>query len=80
MGHVQIQEYSTREKRGKGISRQFAVKNKLPRNCLDVLLDPTSKQGLFAFLSDKISHMNSLEDKELIVTFGAAAIHRGSDR
>ena len=58
---------STREKRGKGIRRKYESKNKLPRNWADFLRDPTNKQELFAFLSNKIAKVNCPEGKEIII-------------
>ena len=45
---------STREKRGKGIRRKVAGKNKIPKNWPDFLRDSINKQELFYFLSSKI--------------------------
>ena len=71
---------STREKRGKGVRRKVAGKNKLPGKWADFLRDPTNKQELFAFLSNKIATMDCPEDKEIIVTSGTTAILRGTHR
>ena len=71
---------STREKRGKGLRRKVAGKNKLPGKWADFLRDPTNKQELFAFLSNKIANMDCPEGKEIIVTSGVTAIHRGNTR
>ena len=71
---------STREKRGKGFRRKVAGKNKLPGNWAGFLPDPTNKQELFAFLSNRISTMDCPEHKEIIVTSGTTAVLRGSDR
>ena len=71
---------STKEKRGKGFRRKVAGKNKLPGNWAGFLRDPTNKQGLFAFLSNRISTMDCPEHKEIIVTSGTTAVLRGSDR
>ncbi len=48
---------STREKRGKGIRRKVAGKNKIPSNWPDFLRDSVNKQELFTFLSSKIELM-----------------------
>ena len=78
-----IKKIHERKKRGNGILRKVAGKNKLPANWADFLhvhvCDPTNKQKLFAFLSKKIANVNCPEDKEIIITSGAAAILRGTD-
>lgn len=71
---------STREKRGKGIRRKVAGKNKLPGKWADFLRDPTNKQELFAFLSSKIAVVNCPQNKEVVITSGTTTIHRGTDR
>ena len=40
---------SIRERRGTGIRRKAAGKNKIPGNWSDFLRDPTNKQELFSF-------------------------------
>ena len=45
---------STRERRGKGIRRKVAGKNKVPAKWMDFLRDESNKQELFAFISSKI--------------------------
>ncbi|KAG0729478.1 hypothetical protein GWK47_003462 [Chionoecetes opilio] len=45
---------STREKRGKGVRRKVGGPTKVPSNWPDFLRDPTNKEELFQFLSDKV--------------------------
>ena len=71
---------STREKRGKGTRRRVAGNNKLQGNWEDFLRDPTNKQELFAFLSNKIANMNFPEGKEVITTSGTTAVLLGTSR
>jgi len=71
---------STREKRGKGVRRKVAGKNKLPLKWADFLRDPNNKQELFAFLSEKLSTIECHKDKEIIVTNGTMTILQGTDR
>ena len=61
---------STREKRGKGIRRKVAGKNKVPTNWKGFLRDEKNKQELFEFLSTKIVAFDYAESKEVFVTKG----------
>jgi hypothetical protein len=76
---ISIKE-STREKRGKGIRRKVAGKNKLPGNWADFLRDSKNKQELFAFLSSKTASVDCPEGKEVIITCGVTVTLRGTDR
>ena len=71
---------SAREKRGKGIRRKVAGKNKLPGNWADFLRDSNNKKELFAFLSNKIASIDCPDGKEIIITCGATVILRGTER
>ena len=55
---------STREKRGHGVRRKVAGKNKLPGNWADFLRDTTNKRELFTFLSDRIASLECPEGNE----------------
>ena len=70
---------STREKRGKGMRRKVAGKNKFPSDWLDFLHDATNKQELFNFLSHKIELMMCRERKQVFTTSGTSVIARGTD-
>ena len=39
-----------------------------------------NKQELILFLSNKVATMNCLEEKEIVITSGTAAIFHGSER
>ena len=51
---------STREKRGRGIRRKVAGKNKVPGKWNDFLRDDNNKNELFDFLSGKLSFLSIL--------------------
>ena len=61
---------STRDKRGKGIRRKVAGRNKLPGNWPDFLRDPTNKQELFTFLSSKTASTECPAGKQIFITSG----------
>ncbi len=61
---------SIREKRGKGVQRKVASNNELPAKWAEFLRDPTNKEELFAFLSNRIAKVDCPENKEIIVTSG----------
>ena len=69
---------ATREKRGKGIRRKVAGKNKVPGNWQDFLQDECNKEELFEFLSHKIESFNYPEGKEVFVTSGVNVLNKGS--
>ena len=70
---------STREKRGKGIQRKVAGRNKLPRNWPDFLRDPMNKQELFAFLSSRIASSECPDGKKIIITSGITVVGTDAD-
>ena len=55
-------------------------KNKLSENWADVLHDPSNKQEMFTFLSNKIATVDYPEEEDIIITSGVTAIVRGTDR
>ncbi len=69
---------STREKRGKSIRRKVAGKTRVPGNWPDFLHDPTNKQELFQFLTDKIASSECPADKEIYIKSGTAVVNRGN--
>lgn len=71
---------STRVKRGKGVRRKVAGKNKLPRNWADFLRDSSNKQELFGFLTDKIAGVVCPENKEIAITSGPTVTVLGTDQ
>ena len=58
----------------------MAGKNKLPGKWADFLRDPTNKQELFEFLSNKVADMNCPTSKEIVITSGSIVVIRGSSR
>ena len=60
---------STREKRGKGVTRKVGATTKLPGNWLDFLRDDDNKTELFHFIADKISVFPFPPDKQVFVTY-----------
>ena len=69
---------STTEKRGKGVRRKVSGPTKVPGSWPDLLRDPTNKEELFQFLSDKVSSNNWPDGKEVFITPGTDVISRGS--
>ena len=69
---------STREKRGRGIRRKVAGRNKIPSNWPDFLRDSVNKQELFAFLSGRIELIECSEGKQIFATSGTTVISRGT--
>ena len=69
---------SAREKRGKGVRRKVAGKNKIPTNWADIFRDPANKQELFPFLSNKLANADCPHDKDIVVTIGVTSIVRGA--
>ena len=69
---------STREKRGKGMRRKVAGRNKFPSNWHDFLHDAANKQELFMFLSHSIELMVCREGKQIFMTNGTKVIARGT--
>jgi len=63
-----------------GSSEKVAGKNKLPLKWADFLFDPTNKQELFEFLSNKVVDFNCPVNKKIVTTSGSTAIIRGSGR
>lgn len=70
---------STREKRGKGVRRKVAGQTKVPSNWPDFLRDPTNKQELFQFLSDKIASSTFPDGTQVFATSGATVVSSGTD-
>eukprot|EP00745_Piridium_sociabile_P012394 TRINITY_DN190_c0_g1_i6.p1 TRINITY_DN190_c0_g1~~TRINITY_DN190_c0_g1_i6.p1 ORF type:complete len:743 (+),score=169.21 TRINITY_DN190_c0_g1_i6:247-2475(+) len=70
---------STREKRGKGVRRKVGGPTKVPSNWPDFLRDPTNKEELFQFLSDKVGSSDWPDGKGVFITSGTNVISRGSD-
>ena len=64
---------STREKRGKGIRREVAGRNKLPNNWADFLHDSGNKRQVFSFLSNKLVVLECIEGKQ-IFTSGTTSV------
>ncbi|KAG0715492.1 hypothetical protein GWK47_011813 [Chionoecetes opilio] len=71
---------STREKRGKGVWSKVGGPTKVPSNWPDFLRDPTNKEELFQFLSDKVGSNDWPDGKEVFIISGTDVISRGSDR
>ena len=61
---------STREKRGKGVARKVSGGTKLPWNWMQFLRDSVNKEGLFAFLTNKVAEHNWPENKVIYITSG----------
>ena len=61
---------STREKRGQGIRKKVAGRNKVPTNWMGFLRDEKKQQELFDFLSSKIAAFDYADNKEVFVTQG----------
>ena len=70
---------STREKRGKGIRRKVAGKNKLPGKWNDFLRDETNKTELFYFLAERVSAEEFPQNKEVYITCGTNVLSKGTD-
>ena len=70
---------STKEKRGKGIRRKVAGKNKLQGKRNDFLRDETNKTELFYFLSERVSAEEFPQDKEVYITCGINVLSKGTD-
>ena len=64
---------STREKRGKGIQREVAGRNKLSNNWADFLHDSGNKRQVFSFLSNKLEVLECIEGKQ-IFTSGTTSV------
>ena len=71
---------STREKRGRGIRRKVAGKNKVPGKWNDFLKDDNNKKELFDFLSGKLSSFEHPVEKEVYVTSGTEVLSKGTDQ
>ena len=48
----------------------MAAKNKIPGNWQEFLCNPTNKQDLFAFLSNRVANMDVPAGKEVFITSG----------
>ena len=70
---------STREKRGKGMRREVAGKNKFPRNWIDFLHNSVNKQQLFSFLSHKLESLECVEGKHIMTTTGTSVANVGTN-
>ena len=71
---------STRERRGKGIRRKVAGKNKVPAKWMDFLRDESNKQELFAFLSSKIIAYDEYpEGKKVYATSDKSVLPKETD-
>lgn len=70
---------STREKRGKGVRRKVAGQTKVPSNWSDFLRDPTNKQELFQFLSDKVASTDWPVGNQVFITSGVDVVGKGTD-
>ena len=68
---------STREKRGKGMQREVAGKNKIPKNWIDFLRNSVNKQQLLLFLSHKLESVGCAEGKHLFATIGPSVVSIG---
>ena len=68
---------STREKRGRGMRREVAGRNKLPSNWIDFLHNSVNKQQLFSFLSHKLESMVRIEGKHIMTTIGTSVASAG---
>ena len=68
---------STRQKRGKGIRRKVAGKNKVPSNWREFLRDEINKKKLFDFLSASAEYPDG---KEVFVTSGMRVLIKGTSR
>ena len=68
---------STREKRGRGMQREVAGRNKLPSNWIDFLHNSVNKQQLFSFLTHKLESMEHIEGKYIMTTIGASVASAG---
>ena len=71
---------STREKRGRGIRRKVAGKNKVLGKWNDFLRDDNNKKDLFDFLSGKLSSFEYPVGKEVYVTSGTEVLSKGTDQ
>ena len=70
---------SVRERRGKCVRKKVSGQTKAPGNWPDFLRDPTNKQELFRFLSEKIGSTGCPDGKQIFITLGATVFNRGTD-
>ena len=78
LGHISQTSIkgSTREKRGKGISKKVTGQSKVPGNWKHFLCDQDNKQELFVFLADKIAASDFPAEKQVVVTSGQRVVTR----
>ncbi|KAG0725625.1 hypothetical protein GWK47_038253 [Chionoecetes opilio] len=67
------------ERKGGKVYEKVGGPTKVPSNWPDFLRDPTNKEELFQFLSDKVGSSDWPDGKGVFITSGTNVISRGSD-
>ncbi len=75
--HPESLKESTHDKRGKGVRRKVSGLTKLPSNWMNFLRDPRNKEGLFAFLTSRVTEFAFPPSKSIYITSGTSVVSKG---